>query len=98
MSRKECYNDNPECPYYGECYSDLHHTMWPSPDYTTPIENKFRELPQHKVQTCRWEHDQIHEGEPPTKPPVEFMEEAILMSGIHLSRRIRKALKGDGKS
>lgn len=93
MSRKECYNENQECPYYEEgCYSDLHHSYWPSTDYTGPIENKFRELPENKVQTCRDEHDEIHANEPPQKPSLEVMEHALIASGVHLSRRVRRAL------
>lgn len=94
MSRRECYNDNPECPYFEEgCYSDLHHSFWPSPDYTSPVENKFRELPENKVQTCRDEHDQIHEADPPLKPSLEVMEHAIIASGVHISRKLRKVLQ-----
>jgi hypothetical protein len=100
MSRRACEGENPECPYFEEgCYSDLHHLYWPSPDYNDTISNKFRELPENKQQTCRDEHDQIHEGEPPAKPSYEVMEHAIVASGVHISRKVRKALnKQDGQS
>lgn len=91
--RRDCPESNSDCPYFTDgCYSDLHHQYWPSPDYTGTIANKFRELPENKQQLCRREHDQVHEGSPPAKPSLEVMEHTIVTSGVHLSRRVRKAL------
>jgi hypothetical protein len=95
MAYGECPNPQPDCPYAETgCYSDQHHQYWPSDQYTTPIERTFRNLYENKSQECRQDHDEIHLGEPPIKPSVEVMAHTIVVSGVHISRRIKRALNG----
>lgn len=99
MGKGPC-NDNYEgCPYeQSGCYSDIHHLHWPSYNYKTKIERKFRNLPANKERVCRFAHEILHlTQEPPEKPPVSEMMEAIMESGINLSRSLRRALDEMGR-
>lgn len=83
MSREACPRPKDEragCPWKdrkGGCYSDNHHLYWPASDYKTPLEKKFRWLPENQEQTCRWEHDEAHHELPPEKPSIQEMRSAL---------------------
>lgn len=93
MAFSECYNNVPSCPFQPRCASNEHHTYYPSTEYTTPIENRFRNLGANLVQLCMYEHVQEHRYDPPEKPSKEEMIRAIEESGEHISRSVRKAIK-----
>lgn len=82
----ECPLPDPECKYFGGpdgCHSSTHHLYWPRRDYTTKTARQFRELPAHKEQLCRREHDERHATEqPPTKPSHTEMLRAIASQAI----------------
>ena len=47
------------------------------------VEREYRELPEHKVQLCRAEHDELHATqEPPEKPSRNEMLQAIARAAI----------------
>lgn len=72
-----------ECPLKKH-FSDSHHLYYPSSDYQTRVEKDYRELPHHKVQLCRNEHQEIHASqEPPTKPDRAEMVRAIASWAMH---------------
>lgn len=79
MARENCPNPRPDCKYAKDgCFSDEHHLFWPKNQYTSKLEKLYRELPEHKVQICRAEHDERHATErPPKKPPVETIIAAL---------------------
>lgn len=78
MAREKCPEPNkPGCPYARRCYSDQHHLFWPANRYKTGLEKRFRQLPENKEQTCRWEHDEAHFEAPPIKPSIQEMRDAI---------------------
>lgn len=93
----ECPSPKPNCPYGGDCFSDLHHVYYPSIDYRDIIEREFRVLPENKEQKCRWEHEQRHAQEPPDKPPKEYMlgriATALANCEINLSKNKLRKLK-----
>lgn len=73
-----CNENRESCPYqYSGCFEDTHHLMWPKRDYKTPVERRYRELPENKVQLCRDLHDLEHYQEPPEKPSREEMLGAL---------------------
>lgn len=78
MTRGECTPEQiAECPLYVH-FTDTHHLYHPASNYRTKIEKKYRELPSHKVQLCRNEHNEIHATqEAPTKPDRNEMLRAI---------------------
>ena len=95
--RRDCPEQQPGCPYFETgCYSDQHHLVWPSNEYTAPLEQVYRELPENKVQLCRFQHDLEHQLDPPIKPSAEVMrqavETAVAVSGLYLSVNKRKKL------
>lgn len=101
---EKCPNPREDCPYYDQppvsgletdngCWSNNHHQYWPKGEYSTAVERIFRQLPVNQEQTCAWEHDEIHAGEPPEKPSHEEMVTAISLSGIHLSSKLRKSMR-----
>lgn len=80
MSRGECPNPQPDCKYAGDCFSDVHHLMYPRKDYIRQPYKDFRELPENKERLCRREHDEIHATElPPERPPIEVVIAALAM-------------------
>lgn len=87
MSRKACQFETPDCKYFNGaegCHSSTHHEYWPRSDFTTPLEKSFRELPENKFDICRQMHDEIHAfDEPPIKPSIEVMREAVTQSRIN---------------
>ena len=92
MERIAC-NPTEDCKYYPDCYEDVHHLYYPSYEYTGVVENRFRELDENKQRLCRALHELRHlTEEPPVKPSREIMEHTIIASGVHISRRLRKAL------
>ena len=78
MARGRCTPEQmAECPLM-QHFTDVHHLYHPRADYRSPIEKQYRELPHHKVQICRNEHNEIHATEkPPTKPDRAEMVRAI---------------------
>lgn len=65
------------CPYEPP-YSDSHHLAWPATEYRTPIEKKYRNLEVNIVRgICRCLHNLEHLKQPPDKPSIEYMKEAI---------------------
>lgn len=93
MNERVPCEQSPDCKYFEVgCWEDIHHLFYPRGDYDTPLEHKFRNLPENKQQICRYEHERIHfEQLPPTKPSFEVMEHAVSIAGIKLTRRQRKA-------
>lgn len=82
MERVPCPAANTEeCPVFvkeGGCYEDEHHKYWPSPNYSSRIEKKFKQLEVNKLTICRWLHNTIHAVVlPPEHPTVTQMREAI---------------------
>lgn len=100
MSRGPCNENYEGCPYVDEgCYSDVHHLYWPSTDYTSKIDRKFRNLPANKERVCRFAHDLIHlTQDPPEKPYREDMSDAIIESGVSISRALRRAINEVGRA
>ena len=78
MSRGECPPEQMEvCPLTIH-FKDVHHLYFPRRDYNNRVEKEYRELPPHKVEMCRNEHNELHATEqPPTKPPRSEMLRAI---------------------
>lgn len=73
-----------ECPdpmrgcKYDPPFADSHHSFWPRDRYQTPTEKKFRSLECNIVRgICRCMHDLEHLKQPPQKPSLEVMREAI---------------------
>lgn len=70
-----------QCPIYeleGECYEDKHHLYWPSSEYTTSLEKRFRRLGENVVTICRYLHNTEHAlTDKPEKPSVPVMREAV---------------------
>ena len=55
-----------------------HHLIYPRKDYTTSLERKFRSLPCFIIEIDKEVHSLLHAiSEPPTKPTVADMREAI---------------------
>lgn len=66
-----------ECPLQTH-YQDTHHLYFPRRAYRSRVEKQYRELPPHKVEICRNDHNELHATElPPTKPPYNEMVRAI---------------------
>lgn len=76
------------CPFMNSpegCKSNTHHLFWPRRIYKTALEREFRELPENKVQMCKWEHLDLHEFTfPPQKPNHRDMIKAIMESTTQL--------------
>jgi len=75
MSREACPNENDQCKYAPDCYSDNHHI------YGRPksgIAKKFGSLIQNQLQLCRVEHEELHalDGVIPL-PDIDTMKRAI---------------------
>lgn len=51
MARGECYTPSPECKYYPNCYSDLHHIAG---------RKGHKAILELTVQICRRRHEEIH--------------------------------------
>lgn len=70
--RAECLNKNPDCKYYPDCYSDEHHAKERCA-CQTHLEWLWSDLPTHKLQVCREQHEL--DPQPPlfeTPPPVDM--------------------------
>lgn len=77
-----------ECPL-ARHYTDEHHKYYPRRDYHMPVEKAFRNLPENIEPECRYEHQKIHdEQEPPEKPSLQYMAEAVVRSEVHMNRRV----------
>lgn len=75
--RDKCFNQSNYCPLK-KPYSDTHHLFFPASEYTSEIEQQFRELEINKEQLCRCVHNAIHRfEEPPQKPSEETMRRII---------------------
>lgn len=62
----------------------IHHIYWPRTEYTTPLERKFRNHPDNKVNLPWCEHKQKHiEEEPPEKPTVAEMGAFLLRKAFN---------------
>ena len=61
----------------GHVLMTVHHKWWPKCDYTTPLEKRFRDLPDEKEELCRGKHDPEHEKDPPRKPSREYMQKKV---------------------
>ena len=60
----------------GGCYADDHHVYWPAPEYTTQLEQAFREL--FVVNMCRRIHDELHDFiAPPPKSSKKAMKNVL---------------------
>lgn len=91
--RSECFSANEECKYFSGpdgCHASTHHLLYPRGQYRTALEKEYRELPSHKVQMCRQEHDELHATEqPPTKPPRDEMLRAIASQALREAQKER---------
>jgi hypothetical protein len=89
-----CERPRDDCKYRGtpECLKDTkHHLFFPSPDYTSPLEKVFRNLPQNIVELSRCEHDELHlTTQPPTKPSPEDMARAVFEDSGYKPVKVRK--------
>lgn len=75
-----CPEPLPYCKY-PEPFTDNHHTYWPAPEYTTPLEKKFRGLEGNIIRgICRCLHDLEHLKKPPAKPSIKAMRLALEQS------------------
>lgn len=71
------------CPLTRCLGSDLHHQAYPSSQYETKTEKRWRELPFNTVQLARCVHEAIHSsGYIPRKPAHEDMLSEIWSSEI----------------
>lgn len=71
------------CPFADKagCFSNEHHTKWPKSRYRTPLERAYRELEEHRIQMCQWDHQLLHQIEtPPSKPTISEMIVALTVS------------------
>lgn len=76
-----CPDPLPFCRYE-EPYADTHHKYFPSREYSTPVEKRFRRLECNIVRgICRCLHDLEHLKQPPRKPSREEMLAAISSNG-----------------
>lgn len=97
MERRPCQNRNDEsCPVFqikGYCFEDVHHLYYPKAYYqNNRFAKEFRELPDHKVEICRAEHNEIHATErPPLRPSLDFMKNAIAKAREMRANARRKA-------
>ena len=94
---ERCPTPQEGCRYAGtpECIKTVHHHYFPAPDYQDEVGAVFRELPENKTWGVpRCEHDRLHdEIEPPTKPPLEFMVDAIRNSSRYQSRKVKRLVR-----
>lgn len=83
---KACPFESPDCKYFNNingCHTSVHHEFYPRVDYKSPVEKRFRELPENKFEVCRQMHDEIHaHDEPPMKPSIEVMRHAVNESRV----------------
>jgi hypothetical protein len=91
--RGECTPEQKErCPL-SQHYSDTHHTKYPASAYRQPVERAFRNLPENLEQMCRYEHNELHANEePPEKPSIQFMAEAVLRAEVHQSTKVARQI------
>ena len=61
----------PDCPLYGNCYTDVHHKYYPRHKYRGKFLRAFRNLDENKEKTCRARHEEIHATEPVPKKPTQ---------------------------
>lgn len=79
MERIPC-NPETECKYRElaiGCHMSRHHLFWPRRDYRKEIAREFRNLDENKVYVCRAIHDEYHLEEPPEKPSLGEMRQAL---------------------
>lgn len=75
--RGECPNQNPECKYFPDCFSDTDH-IYGRARGLSRIARRFTELPENKRQICRSEHDEINATYVHLPlPDLDFMKEAL---------------------
>lgn len=82
---ERCSNVAFNCPYKGKktCILTRHHVYWPAREYTSELEDTFRNLPENIHTESRCDHDEIHRNElPPHKPTTEQMIRAIAQSAL----------------
>jgi len=66
-----------KCPLKNH-FMNVHHRYWPAYMYRTQLEREFRDLEVNKDRICSYEHAMIHhEEQPPIKPSVQTMMEAV---------------------
>lgn len=77
MERKCTPEQQGACPLQQTkrgCFEDTHHLAYPANQYQSKIEKQWRELPERKVEVCRWLHNNLHaSGYFPEKPSREEM-------------------------
>lgn len=72
-------------------FTNQHHIYYPRREYTSPVESAFRRLSENIVEMCRWEHIQLHdEQDPPPKPDLQTMAEAIVYAEVHMTRKVQE--------
>lgn len=77
---ERCPEPQEGCRYAGRktCMLTTHHLYWPRREYSTPVEEAFRELPENKERLSRCDHDELHRNEfPPIKPNLLQMLQAL---------------------
>lgn len=90
MIGEGCPFESPSCKYFDGvgCFTDRHHVFYPRTDYRSPVEKSFRNLPENVVDLPRCEHDELHATEePPLKPSLEVMREAVNASRLQRLER-----------
>lgn len=93
--RSECPSPRPDCKYAPECFADTDHVVpqrLARAAGATALAKLFIHHEVNKQQLCRREHDEkTADGDAPL-PSNEEMIEAIVNSGVHLSKRKQKII------
>ena len=68
-----------DCRFYPNCDpTNRHHLYWPSGEYKSGVEKRFRQLGENIVEMCRDEHVDLHATtQPPDKPSRNEMLEVL---------------------
>lgn len=93
---ERCPEPKDDCRYAGtsQCFLSDHHEYWPSPQYTSVIDEVFRELPEHITPLPRCDHDELHATQnPPEKPDLATMMDVIENRGEKPAKNIRRLIR-----
>ena len=92
--RQECTPEQKEACTLRRCFTNQDHYYWPASDYKTPVERAFRNLPENIEEKCRNEHNERHATEePPEKPSIQYMAEAVLNAEVHQTTKVAKQIQ-----
>lgn len=59
------------------CFINRHHLYYPSTEYRTSVEKRFRNLGENVITLCAFKHRLLHLEKPPRKPDIEVMRQAV---------------------